>query len=317
MARANAAYYASHDPFADFTTAPEISQIFGELLGAWAAVCWTLMGEPAPVLLVEAGPGRGSLMADALRTVRRVAPGFSAALRVHLIETSPRLRAVQATCLPEAEWHAALEQVPAGPMILIANEFLDALPIRQFVRRGDRWMERWVENGGFAERVTQDAPDVVAEDGAVIERGATAEAWVAALARRLLASGGAALMLDYGPRQSGVGDSLQALRGGSPADPLADPGDADLTAHVDFAALAAQARAEGAAAHGPLAQGALLERLGLYARAHRLAAGRPAAEALGLIDAAHRLAQPERMGALFKALAICHPAMAIPPGFES
>ncbi|HEY3849190.1 MAG TPA: SAM-dependent methyltransferase [Acetobacteraceae bacterium] len=151
MARANAAYYATHDPFADFTTAPEISQVFGELLGLWAAVTWGLLGRPRPVLLVEAGPGRGTLMADALRAVVQVAPEFHAALSLHLIETSPRLRALQAARLPGATWHEHLDTVPHAPLLLLANEFLDALPIRQFVRRGDAWTERHVGPDGFVE----------------------------------------------------------------------------------------------------------------------------------------------------------------------
>ena len=151
MARANAAYYATHDPFRDFTTSPEISQVFGEILGLWAAVAWEQLGRPDPVLLVEAGPGRGTLMADALRAVRRVAPAFQAALRLHLIETSPRLRAVQAERLPGAVWHEGLDTLPDLPLVLLANEFLDALPIRQFVRRGEMWTERFVEDGRFVE----------------------------------------------------------------------------------------------------------------------------------------------------------------------
>ena len=142
MARANAIYYASHDPFADFATAPEISQAFGEILGLWAAVAWRQLGRPDPVLLVEAGPGRGTLMADALRAARAAMPGFALAARVHFIETSPRLRAAQAARVPEATWHDALGTVPETPLILLANEFLDALPIRQFVRRGGGWAER-------------------------------------------------------------------------------------------------------------------------------------------------------------------------------
>ena len=151
MARANAAYYATHDPYRDFTTSPEISQVFGEILGLWAAVTWELMGRPDPVLLVEAGPGRGTLMADALRAIREVATGFQAALRLHLIETSPRLRAVQAERLPDATWHDDLGTLPDGPLLLVGNEFLDALPIRQFARREGMWMERFVDGGRFVE----------------------------------------------------------------------------------------------------------------------------------------------------------------------
>ena len=158
MARANAAYYATHDPFADFTTAPEISQVFGEILGLWAAVMWDHIGWPDPVLLVEAGPGRGTLMVDALRAIKEVAPAFRSALQLHLIETSSRLRASQAARLPGAVWHDGLGTLPDAPMLLLANEFLDALPIRQFVRRGEVWMERFVEDGRFVEAPTDAAP---------------------------------------------------------------------------------------------------------------------------------------------------------------
>ncbi len=151
MARANVAYYATHDPFADFTTGPEITQVFGEILGLWAAVVWQQIGRPDPVLLAEAGPGRGTLMADALRAIGQTAPAFHKALSVQLIETSPRLRALQAARLPDATWHAGLESLPDLPLILLANEFLDALPIRQFVRRGDGWTERYVGPVGLVE----------------------------------------------------------------------------------------------------------------------------------------------------------------------
>ncbi|MBS0559667.1 MAG: SAM-dependent methyltransferase [Proteobacteria bacterium] len=317
MARASAAYYATHDPFADFTTAPEISQIFGELLGAWAAVTWRQLGAPAPVVLAEAGPGRGTLMADALRAVRAVAPDFAAALRVHLVETSPRLRAVQAARLPDAAWHGRIEDLPDGPLILLANEFLDALPIRQFVRRGAGWAERHVADGQFVEVAAEPPEAWDGAEGEVREVCEIALALAAHLGARFAAAPGAALFLDYGPEASAPGDSLQALRGGRPADPLADPGAADLTAHVDFAALARAARRAGAAAHGPLPQGAFLTRLGLYPRTTRLARGQAPARALELMEGARRLAEPDRMGRLFKALALCHPAAPIPPGFEA
>ena len=317
MARANAAYYAAHDPFADFTTAPEIAQAFGEVLGAWAAVAWQQMGRPDPVILAEAGPGRGTLMADALRAVGRVAPDFRAALHLHLIETSPRLRAAQARALPDAIWHDGLAGLPGGPLILLANEFLDALPIRQFVRRGTAWRERFVTAEGFAEQPTDAPPDGSAEEGTVMETCEQARDFVSVLATRIAAHGGAALLLDYGPAESAPGDSLQALRAGRPADPLAEPGSTDLTAHVDFAALAAAARAAGAAVHGPLPQGVLLTRLGLFQRTDRLARGQPPARAAALITAARRLAEPDAMGRLFKALALCPPAAPVPPGFEA
>jgi NADH dehydrogenase [ubiquinone] 1 alpha subcomplex assembly factor 7 len=330
MARANAAYYATHDPFRDFTTAPEISQVFGEILGLWAAVTWDQIGRPDPVLLVEAGPGRGTLMADALRAIAGVAVEFRASLRLHLIETSPRLRAVQADRLPDASWHDGLDTLPDAPFLLLANEFLDALPIRQFVRRGAEWTERFIEDGLFREcplrrnaqhfsvlPVGQKSVAHSAAAGEVHEVSESALAVARGLGSRLTTHRGAALFLDYGPEHSAPGDSLQAVRNGAPADPLAEPGTADLTAHVDFTAFAAAAREAGAATYGPLAQGIVLTRLGLFQRTDRLVRSQPPARAPALIDAARRLAEPNRMGRLFKALAVCHPATPPPPGFET
>ncbi len=311
MARANAQYYATHDPFADFTTAPEISQAFGEVLGAWAAITWEGMGRPDPVILAEAGPGRGTLMADALRAIASVAPAFRAAVRVHLVETSPRLRAVQAAAVPGATWHDRIEDLPAGPVILLANEFLDALPIRQFVARDGGWTERFVLEGRWHERPSAPPPGRTDAEAAVWEYRDPALA--AHLGDRLRATPGVALFLDYGPLASGPGDSLQALRDGKPADPLATPGSADLTAHVDFAAFA---RDSGLPAYGPLPQGKFLTRLGLFARIHRLATTLPPRAALRMTEAGRRLAEPDRMGALFKALALTSPGLPHPAGFE-
>ncbi len=315
MARANAAYYATHDPFADFATAPELSQAFGEVLGLWAAVVWQSMGSPAPVILAEAGPGRGTLMADALRAADRMVPGFVAARQVHLVETSPRLRALQAARVPGAAWHDDVAALPAGPLLLLANEFLDALPVRQYVRRAGRWRERHVRDGQYAELEADLAAD--GAEGEVREICEPARALAAAFAERTVRTGGAALLIDYGPAESGPGDSLQALRGGRPADPLADPGSADLTAHVDFQALARVARAAGAAVHGPVAQGLFLPRLGFMQRTTALARTRPAAAAGRMMQAAQRLTAPEAMGRLFKAMAICDPALPPPPGFSA
>ncbi len=314
MARANTAYYATHDPFADFTTSPEITQVFGELLGAWAAVTWDGMGRPNPVQLIECGPGRGTLMADALRTVSRVAPPFRQALTVHFVESSPRLRAIQARTVPDAIWHETLDAVPPGPAIVLANEFLDALPIRQFVRRGAVWTERFVAGGALEEHPAS-APHLNAEEGGVVEWGEAAEHLVTRLAHRLVQQGGAALILDYGPSHSAPGDTLQALRDGRPAPPLLDPGSADLTAHVDFAALARVARSARVRVHGPMPQGPFLAELGLFQRTGRLAETQPAPRAAALIQAAQRLAEPDRMGRLFKVMALCHPDLPSPPGF--
>jgi len=345
MARANAAYYATHDPFADFTTSPEISQVFGELLGLWAAVAWGILGRPRRVLLVEAGPGRGTLMADALRAVGQAAPQFRAAISVHLIETSARLRALQAERVPGAIWHDGLATLPEGPLLLLANEFLDALPIRQFVRRGPRWTERYVmencsrsaelfekrsvESEGPAaryrwhERELPDPPPYLLSDGEwgntppnVVENCEAARRFVGDLSARLARHPGAALFLDYGAEHPPAGDSLQAIANGRPADPLSQPGTADLTAHVDFAALAAIVRDAGAMAHGPIPQGLFLARLGLFQRTRRLAEAQSPMRAAALVGAAQRLAEPHRMGRLFKAMAISSSTSTVPPGFE-
>ena len=316
MARANAAYYATHDPFADFTTAPEISQVFGELLGLWAAVTWRSLGSPIPVLLVEMGPGRGTLMADALRAIARAAPAFRAAAAIHLIETSHRLRDVQRQRVPEAIWHDALDTVPNAPMILIGNEFLDALPIRQFVRRGAGWSERFVGPEGFLELATGNDPAVDIADGAIIERREAAEALVTTIAGRFARHIGAALFLDYGPEASAPGDSLQAITHGEPADPLVPAGTADLTAHVDFERLGVVAKAAGSGVHGPVPQGLFLARLGLFQRTNQLARHLPPRAAAAMMEGARRLAEPDRMGRLFKAIALLPPGAGTPPGFE-
>jgi SAM-dependent MidA family methyltransferase len=310
MARANAAYYATRDPFADFTTSPEISQMFGELLGAWAAATWETLGRPAPFILAEAGPGRGTLMADALRATARVAPAFVAAAHLHLIETSPRLRAIQAARLPHAIWHDALDTMPPGPMILLANEFLDALPIRQFEHTRNGWRERYVANEAFSLLHTDFTGD--GPIGTVSERCEAADAWITILAHRLVTQGGTALILDYGRATNICGDTLQALKNGQPAPPLCAPGTADLTAHVDFPSLVAAARAAGARTWGPLSQGEFLHRLGLPLRLTRLAAANPG-HAAALHAAAERLAAPNRMGELFKALAL---GTQRPPAFD-
>lgn len=318
MARANAAYYATHDPFRDFTTAPEISQVFGELLGGWAAVAWTQLGAPDPVCVLELGPGRGTLMADALRLVRRAAPDFAAAVRLRFVEFSPALAAALRTRFPEAATDptldAALAAIGTAPAIVLANEFLDALPIRQWVRAGGALRELGVADGRRAPLASapadDDAPPMAPhlEDGEILERSDAAIAAVDRLARRAATL---ALFVDYGGERP-HGDTLQALRAGAPADPFDAPGTADLTAHVDFAALAEVARAAGADVHGPLAQGIFLTRLGLYGRARVLAARDP-----GAIEAANRLAQPERMGLLFKAMAVTPRGFPVPPGFEA
>jgi SAM-dependent MidA family methyltransferase len=296
MARANAEYYAMQNFAADFTTAPEMTQVFGEILGGWARIVWEMMGSPADIMLAEAGPGRGTLMADALRVW--------AAPNVHFIETSARLRAAQKIRVPQAHWHDALESLPEGPLILLANEFLDALPVRQFVRRAEGWRELFVADDAYVEILT-DFPLPDDPVGSFREINEAALAFCASLARR----GAVALFIDYGPMESGAGSSVQAIRGGKFADPLLHPGSADITAHVDFAAIAAVANVQG-----PVKQNAFLTGLGLFQRTDFLAQKMPDGGAK-LRLAAQRLTAPEAMGSLFKVMALCPKGFLPLPGF--
>ena len=328
-------YYLTRDPLGakgDFTTAPEISQMFGELLGLWSGAVWQSMHAPDVVRLVELGPGRGTLMSDALRA-GRIVPGFAAAVDVHLVETSPVLRRKQEETLRSSgasvTWHARIEDVPEGPAIILANEFFDALPIAQFVRGANGWHERKVgigPDGGLAfgldpiaspmaSALARHAPPPYAP-GAVLEHLESGA--MEALAERLATGEGAALIIDYGHMRSGLGDTLQAVSAHRFVDPLAEPGEADLTAHVDFAALARIALRAGARPFGPLTQGNFLERLGLSARADRLKFNAPPAQKAA-VDAAHRRLAGTgdgEMGALFKVLCLTSPAFAAPPGFD-
>jgi SAM-dependent MidA family methyltransferase len=302
MARANAAYYARENPFADFTTAPELTQVFGEILGAWAKITWAMMGGTGAPCLVEAGAGSGVMMADMLRVIGDA--------QVHFIEISPRLRAFQAERVPNAQWHDDLAAVPDQKMILIANEFLDALPVRQFLRRNGAWVERYVENGAYVEQKA-DKDFGQAPEGAVREINEAAQNFVRGIAGR----DAVALLIDYGPAQSGFGESVQAIRAGKYSDPLANPGSADITAHVDFASLAETARDAGADVQGPVKQNAFLTALGLHQRTDFLRRKYPhMADTLRL--AAQRLTAPEAMGSLFKVLAITPAGFPILPGFE-
>jgi SAM-dependent MidA family methyltransferase len=323
-------YYMTRDPFGtegDFTTAPEISQMFGELIGLWAAEVWTSMGRPNPVRVMELGPGRGTLMSDALRAAR-VVPEFRAALDVTLIETSPPLAQLQYDALLTAgapiAWRGTFAEAPEGPAIILANEFLDALPVRQFERRGGQWRERVVRLDGAGELVfgVADKPEpflsTEADDGAVIEVGAVAHRFMFELSARLAKQGGAALFLDYGHAISGFGDTLQALRAHTSVSPLSEPGECDLTTHVDFAAMARSARAAGATVHGPIDQGDFLRALGVDVRARALGERTP--ERAQEIEAARRrlVGKGENeMGALFKAMVVANRAVPAPPGFQT
>jgi NADH dehydrogenase [ubiquinone] 1 alpha subcomplex assembly factor 7 len=314
----------------DYVTAPEISQMFGELIGLWCGVAWQSMGSPRPFRLIELGPGRGLLMADLLRAARLV-PGFLESARIHLLEASEGLRAAQRERLAGAEiaWHEDLAGIPEGPAVMIANEFLDALPILQLERDETGWRERlvdWDEAGArfrFA-RASHPTPAqqllppklAAAPSGSIAEISPAAIGFVAAVAERLVAQGGLALFIDYGPAESSPGPTLQALHRHTRHDPFEAPGSADLTAHVDFATLKRAARETGAAVHGPVEQGVFLERLGIRARADRLQAMVSAERARDIRLALGRLIDPSEMGTLFKAMAIAAPALGVPAGFE-
>lgn len=317
-------YYTTRDPLGaggDFTTAPEISQMFGELLGLALAQCWLDQGSPAPFTLAELGPGRGTLMADLLRATRGV-PGFHAAMQIHLIEASPTLRAAQAQALAgfAPQWHDQIDDLPEQPLFLVANEFFDALPVRQFIRSGTGWSERRIglsnDTLSFGLGAATAQPALAhrlddTQDGDLVEICEAALPVTTAIATRIAAHGGAALIVDYGDWRA-LGDTLQALRAHAPADVLADPGNADLTAHVDFEALAQAAKDAGCAHSRLTPQGVFLERLGITDRARALAAPL-SGDALDTLIAAHRrLTHPEEMGNLFKILGL-YPTQAAPP----
>lgn len=316
-------YYATRDPFGrqgDFVTAPEISLMFGEVIGLCIAQTWLDQGAPAAFSLAEAGPGRGTLMADVLRATRGV-PEFHAAMRLHLIETSPHLRELQARTIGRADitWHDTIETLPDAPLFLVANEFFDALPVRQFQRHGAGWRERLVglKDGALflGLGVETSAPEIAhrlsdTKEGDIIETCAPGQAIAASLGARITARGGAALIVDYGDWRS-LGDTFQAVRAHQPVDPLADPGAADLTAHVDFEALALSAPC----CHSPLTpQGVFLHRLGIKQRTEALARTLTGNARETHLAAYHRLTAPAEMGTLFKVLALYPPGAAPPPG---
>jgi NADH dehydrogenase [ubiquinone] 1 alpha subcomplex assembly factor 7 len=323
-------YYMNRDPFGatgDFTTAPEISQMFGELVGLWAAEVWSSMGSPRPVRLVELGPGRGTLMSDALRAAR-IAPPFREALDVWLVETSPTLAAIQhellLDCGAPVAWAQRLKDIPEGPAIVIGNEFLDALPVRQFIRASGQWRERTVglnDEGDLAFGVAASLEPYIsatAQNGEIIEVNPAGHRLMFELGARLVKQGGAALLIDYGHAITSFGDTLQAVRAHRYVDPLAAPGDCDLTAHVDFAAMARSARATGAVVYGPIDQGDFLRAIGIDLRTKALAerAGPERSEALQ--QARNRLVGKAKgeMGALFKAMAVADRRLPPPPGFQ-
>ncbi len=324
-------YYRRGEPIGargDFITAPEISQVFGELLGAWCAAAWQGMGRPSRISLVELGPGRGTLMQDALRTIEAVAPDFAGALSVHLVETSPALRRAQAEKLGDRPvWHDDRAGLPQTPLIVLANEFFDALPVHQLVARNGAWRERLVglaTDGGLAFEIAPSpsplsgsVPDDIAPapNGVIFELNPAGCAIAGDIAGRIARHGGAALIVDYGHAASAAGDTLQAVRNHAYAPVLDDPGEADLTCHVDFEALA---RAAGVATiHGPVSQRDFLIALGIEVRAAKLRDSAKTKKARDEIDSGvARLIDPRDMGNLFKVMAMNGPGQPTLPGFE-
>jgi len=326
-------YYATRRPIGaggDFVTAPEISQIFGELVGLWCALMWQRIGCPDPVILAELGPGSGVLAADLLRAAAAI-PEFRRAIRLHLVEVSPILRIEQQRRLAMADphLHTRIEDLPDGPILLVANEFLDALPIRQLVRRGRHWRERMVAldqeghlafvDGPESPALSLLVPEALRETapaGAVFEICPSALALATALGARLKCQPGAALFIDYGRFPSSTGSSLRAVRHHQPVGALDAPGEADLSADVDFATFAAAAGGAGAEAHGPVPQGRFLENLGALPRLAALSARALPAQRQRLESGLERLLEPKQMGILFKVMALTAAGLPAPPGFD-
>jgi SAM-dependent MidA family methyltransferase len=329
-------YYMTRDPLGragDFVTSPEISQVFGELIGLWAASVWHLMGQPENIRLVELGPGRGSMMADALRAAE-VVPAFRQAIVLHLVEASPVLQERQQQTLGSLNvpllWHTALDEVPEGPAIILANEFLDALPVNQAIKQINGWYERVVEVDAEDNLQFGIASDLIplfegmvpaelhdAPIGTIYEW--RSDNLPLAVGQRLVRQGGAALLIDYGHTASAGGETLQAVAGHDFVNPLERPGMVDLTAHVDFQAFATAAETMGARIHGPVEQGRFLKSLGVDKRATALTASAPRDKAHEIHAAIRRLCGEERgeMGRLFKVIAIADPKLGALPGLET
>jgi NADH dehydrogenase [ubiquinone] 1 alpha subcomplex assembly factor 7 len=322
-------YYASGQPIGaegDFITAPEISQMFGELLGLWCVDVWSRMGRPDPVLLVELGPGRGAMMTDMMRAAGVNSP-FAAAVEIHLVEISDPLRALQQSALHSLEptWHRDVSSLPAGPAIVIGNEFLDVLPIHQFVMTENGWLERAVAIEGDRLCWSAIAPGAslgflsanhrAAKLGDIAEISPAAIGFVAHLARQLVEQGGAALFIDYGRAESELGATLQAVRRHRAVDPLEHFGMADLTAHVDFSALRQAAMDVGARVAGPIEQGRFLTNMGIAVRAERLSRDATPEQRADIEASLNRLIGSDHMGSLFKAMAVYAPGLDCLAGF--
>ena len=323
----NHGYYQKEKVFGlegDFTTAPEVSQMFGEMIGLWLADRWIKMGKPEAFSLVELGPGRGTLMADILRATSPVEE-FQDAVSIHFVETSRQLRALQAEKVPLATWHDSFSGLPPAPTLVVANEFFDALPIHQYEKRDDKWHERLVgtdgDNLGFmlgpcgAQFALIDDSLKGGPEGSILEVCPSALSVIGDIADHLNLHGGAALMIDYGYRRAASGDSFQALQKHTYVDAFEAPGNADLTAHVNFETLKKAAMEKGLNSFGPTTQGMFLMAIGLGARAQVLAADTESSQQQQILNDLKRLTSPEEMGTLFKVLALQPHDLAPPPGF--
>lgn len=331
LAHPEQGYYMTRDPFGaagDFTTAPEISQMFGELIGAWAADAWMQMGAPSSFVLLECGPGRGTLMSDLMRATKHV-PGFHEAAEIHFLECSPVLKDRQRETLSgyEVTWHTAMASVPTGmPVILIGNEFLDALPVDQLIKNGRNWDVRCVDYADDAFRfVTQNASEVLTDlilpglidfdDGDVVEVSKDLNQFLKSAFFLIQNKGGTALFLDYGYAHTAAGDSVQALYKHQSVSIFEHIGHADLTAHVNFENVARLAMEGGLTVHGPATQGQFLRRLGIEARAQTLLSRASDVQGKEIRGAVQRLCAPEQMGDLFKVIAVCHDPAVTLAGF--
>ncbi len=331
LAHPDHGYYRTRDPLGragDFTTAPEISQMFGELLGLWSVDMWQKLGSPSAFNLIEFGPGRGTLMADALRAAKLV-PAFGEAAKIVFLETSPALRTEQKKRVPNAAWINSVDALPEGPCLILANEFFDALPIKQFQKTKSGWQERCLtlvpstpNDPVSFQYCLEDAladlsgiPATVrdAPEGSIAEVCPLGRSIMKHLRNHFDAHSGAALIIDYGHAQSAAGDTFQALKDHKYADPLADPGEADLTAHVDFEALAMPF--DKKQCYGPTPQGSFLEALGIHARANALMAQADKRQTRDITLALKRLTDPGAMGSLFKVMAVISPGLPAPAGF--
>lgn len=334
MAQCNAHYYGAQESIGragDFITAPEISQMFGEVMGAWVISCWQQMGKPKSFQLIELGPGKGTLMADMLRVLRQH-PDIYAAVHIHLMETSPKLRAAQKKSLkgfaPPIMWHHDFQTIPATPFILVANEFLDALPVKQMIYTVKGWQERGVmlkndklewATAPLQEWQPEIPPHLRAPvPGNILEISPAVITAMTAITTRLQSQTGSALIIDYGYAVSDYGDTFQAICDHQYADPLADPGEQDLTAHINFNALENLAHQANLQISGPAAQGDFLARIGLQLRAENLLAQTTdPADKLEIIEAVHRLTHSAEMGTLFKVICLSSPQLPPPEGFHA